>query len=271
MPRYLLLGEEQRHGNTPPPFWSISADVVNCSGAAFRKQIFGVPIQQKISRRTNHLPLTWSPQQSQAGESIATTPSFCGELSLSKSCAGRANNTWRSWARAEREQGRWAEAVCAPGWGWMPPPAPGDARGEWARLDGQGQLPWAQGQLCHAQLPSEPAWSKVLEWNCPSSSWLGWGHTTGQMEGLALGNHLWAEAWLHHTHTSAPAEFSKEKCPCPSVGSRRMAHCPLWLGTNTQSPNNLVLAGASFFLYLIFFVVVVFSLLKTNFRFVSWK
>lgn len=268
MLRYLLLGEEQRHGSAPPPFLSISADVVNCSGATFRKQIFGVPIQQKISRRTNHLPLTWSPQQSQAGESIATTLSFCGELSLNKSCAGRANNTWRGWAWAEREQGRWAEAVCAAGWGWMPPPAPGDAGGEWASPGWAGPAPWAHGQLCHAQLPSVPAWSKVWSGTAPPAH--GWAGVTprGKWRG-----------W-HWEITRVQGHSSITLTPLPQLNSRRKtvslslsgtAHYPLWLGTNIQSPSNLLSAGASFFLYLIFFVVVVFSLLKTNSRFVSWK
>lgn len=141
---------------------------------------------------------------------------------------------------------------------------------EMREASGQG---WMGRDSSHGHRDSSAMHSSPLSlpgakfWSGTAPPAPGWGHTTGQMEGLALGNHLWAEAWLHHTHTSAPAEFPKENCPC----SRRMAHCPLWLGTNTQSPNNLVLAGASFFLYLIFFVVVVFSLLKTNFRFVSWK
>lgn len=100
---------------------------------------------------------------------MATTLSFCGEFSLNKSCAGRANNTWRSWAWAEREQGWWAEAVCAPGWGSgtgrrrrMPPSAPGNTGGE--RVSACLALP-CPGWVGSGS--SVPARTKALEWNCP--------------------------------------------------------------------------------------------------------
>lgn len=147
---------------------------------------------------------------------MATTPSFCGEFTLKKSCAGRANNTWRSWAWAEREQGWWAEAVCAPGWGSgrgrrrrMPPSAPGNAGGEGASAC--LALPWLGGQRLLCACQDESPGVELA----PAPPALGWGGVTAEDERQgchwALGNR-WCGGGSRSisTRTSAQAEFPEE-------------------------------------------------------------
>lgn len=154
------------------------------------------PAENKQKNQPPATHLVTSTKPGWGWESIATSLSFCGEFSLNKSCAGRTNNTWRSWARAEREQGWWAEAVCAPGWGSgtgrrrrMPPSAPGNRGGEWVPC---------------------PGWmSKALQGKCPQpllGPWLGWGHTTGQRQGSVTG----------HWEIACPAEAADLAHLCPS-------------------------------------------------------
>lgn len=123
---------------------------------------------------------------------------------------------------------------------------------------------------------SVPARTKALEWNCPQLLLLLAGVGSQQRtNGRVVTGHWEIAGVVEAADPSALAplprlnSLRKPVSLCPNWEAGGWHVSPPWLGPNAQCPSDLHLGAGAFFLILFF--VVVLSLLKTNFGFVSWK